>query len=159
MKETRKNYLKKYNDEHKEEHHKWYLDHIEYRRQYMKEYREKNKEKLKLKKQLEYQEKKKTYYIDKNYKSKVLVDNYKYNDKHKGRGECTLTADWIVENIFSGQKCVYCGESDWKKLGCDRIDNSKPHTPENVVCSCWNCNNARGEMSFEDFIKYKKDLE
>lgn len=75
-------------------------------------------------------------------RASVLVQGYKKADKQKQRGECTLTTRWILENIFNS-KCTYCGVSGWTVLGCDRIDNSKPHTPDNVVCSCWDCNNKR----------------
>lgn len=83
-------------------------------------------------------------------RAKHLVDAYKQKDIKYGRGECTLTARWIVDNIFSRQ-CLYCGESDWTKLGCDRIDNDKPHTPKNVVCSCFDCNSKRGKKDFLDY--------
>ena len=84
-----------------------------------------------------------------------LARNYKKDDEKDGRGESTLTTGWIKKNIFSGQKCVYCGEEDWHKLGCDRIDNTKPHTPDNVVCSCSKCNIERGSMTFEEFKEKK----
>lgn len=86
-----------------------------------------------------------------------LARNYKKDDEKDGRGESTLTTGWIKNNIFSGQKCVYCGEDDWHKLGCDRIDNTKPHTPDNVVCSCSKCNVERGSMTYEEF-KEKKGI-
>ena len=69
-----------------------------------------------------------------------LVQNYKYEDKKHGRGECTLTPQWIVENIFT-KKCAHCDESNWRKLGCNRLDNSKPHTPDNVEPCCFEHNN------------------
>lgn len=43
-----------------------------------------------------------------------------------------------MENIFA-KPCAYCGETDWTQLGCHRIDNSKPHTIDNVVCCCRKC--------------------
>lgn len=61
-----------------------------------------------------------------------LLSGYRQSDKKHNRGECTLTPQWIVDNIFN-KPCHYCGESDWHKIGCDRIDNSKPHTEDNVV--------------------------
>lgn len=76
---------------------------------------------------------------------------YKRVDKKYNRGECTLTTKWIVENIFSS-KCHYCGESDWTKLGADRIDNSKPHTPDNVVPCCYHCNCKKHLKTYEEFI-------
>lgn len=83
-------------------------------------------------------------------RASYLVGNYQRHDKKAKRSECTLTAKWIVENIFS-KPCVYCGKTDWHELGCDRIDNSKPHTPENVVTCCEECNIKRGTKKFEDF--------
>lgn len=68
-----------------------------------------------------------------------LLGNYKRNDKKYNRGDCTLTAQWIVDNIFT-KCCVHCGENDWHKLGCNRLDNSKPHTPDNVEPCCGSCN-------------------
>ena len=58
----------------------------------------------------------------------------------------------MVENTFNDH-CLYCGETDWIKLGLDRIDNSKPHTPDNVVTCCEKCNTKRGNKSYEEFLK------
>lgn len=69
----------------------------------------------------------------------MLVNSYKQEDKKKNRGECTITPDWVVKNIFS-KPCAHCGETDWTNLGCNRLDNSKPHTPDNVEPCCWECN-------------------
>lgn len=80
-----------------------------------------------------------------------ILNGYKRLDKKYNRGECTLTAQWIIDNIFS-KSCHYCGENDWHKLGCDRIDNAKPHTEDNVVSCCEECNTKRGKKSYEEFI-------
>lgn len=101
---------------------------------------------------------KKIYRQTKGGRALTLIHGYKKSDEKYNRGECTLTKEWVIENIFSGQKCYYCGETDWLKLGCDRIDNSKPHTPDNVVCCCKECNNERQKMLFEDFVKIKLGL-
>lgn len=68
-----------------------------------------------------------------------LLGGYKKADKFYNRGECTLTPEWIAENIFT-KPCVHCGETDWHKIGCNRLDNSKPHTPDNVEPCCHKCN-------------------
>lgn len=81
-----------------------------------------------------------------------LAGNYNANDKLHNRGECTLTADWIVQNIFS-KPCHYCGETDWHELGCDRIDNSLPHTPDNVVPCCAECNIKKMHKPYDEFMK------
>lgn len=72
-----------------------------------------------------------------------LLGTYRVEDRKRGRGECTLTAQWIVDNIFT-KPCVHCGETDWRKIGCNRLDNSKPHTEDNVEPCCMKCNNQLG---------------
>lgn len=78
-----------------------------------------------------------------------LINAHKREDKKYNRGNCDLTVPWFVRNIYT--KCIYCGETDWKKLGCDRIDNNLPHTMENVVPCCLDCNNKRKLKPFEQF--------
>lgn len=80
------------------------------------------------------------YLSTKNGRAHSLLGAYKQNDKKYDRGECTLTPEWIIENIFS-KPCAHCGESDWAKIGCNRLDDSKPHTPDNVEPCCEKCNN------------------
>ena len=80
------------------------------------------------------------------------VDNYRRLDKENNRGECTLTPEWIIENIFS-QPCHYCGKTGWKIMGCDRIDNTLPHTPDNVIPCCKDCNVKRGSKTYDEFMK------
>lgn len=81
-----------------------------------------------------------------------LVRAYRRADSKYNRGECTITPQWVVENVFSGQCCVYCGESDWHLLGCDRKDNALPHTPENCVPCCASCNCKKHTKSYNEFI-------
>lgn len=100
---------------------------------------------------------KKKYRQTKGGRALTLIHGYKVSDEKHNRGECTLTKEWVIDNIFSS-KCYYCGETDWTKLGCDRIDNDKPHTPDNVVCCCTNCNNERQKMPFEEFKNKKMGL-
>ena len=68
-----------------------------------------------------------------------LIKNYRKEDKKRNRGECTLTIKWVIDNIFS-KPCAHCGKEGWDKIGCNRIDNSKPHTPDNVEPCCYECN-------------------
>ena len=67
-----------------------------------------------------------------------LIESYRFQDKKYNRGECTLTTEQLIQLWENG--CYWCGEKDWNKLGADRIDEKKPHTLENCVCSCWACN-------------------
>lgn len=125
---------------------------------YKSNYRKKNKEKIKEYKDKYYQEHKKEikeYKKTKAGRACNLVGRYKSADKQANRGKCTLTAQWVINNIFSS-KCHYCGETDWTKLGADRIDNDKPHTPDNCVPCCYECNTKRGTKDYEEFLKQIK---
>lgn len=76
------------------------------------------------------------------------VSSYRTMDKKRGLGDVNdFDGHWIVENIYS-KPCVYCGETDWHKLGCNRIDNTKGHTKDNVEPCCYKCNCKMG-------IKYR----
>lgn len=78
---------------------------------------------------------------------------------------------------FSQQPCYYCGRapfrvynvgnskshytSDYQKWngnfvynGVDRIDNTKPHTTDNLVTCCWHCNRAKATMTAQEFIEW-----
>lgn len=68
-----------------------------------------------------------------------LVTAYNQQDKIMGRGKGDLTAKWVVENIFS-KPCAHCGKTGWQVIGCNRLDNSKPHTMDNVEPCCFDCN-------------------
>lgn len=95
--------------------------------------------------QKEYNEK---YLNTQKGRAKNLLGAYRANDKKYNRGECTLTAQWIIDNIFT-KHCPHCGETDWHKLGCNRLDNSKPHTIDNVEPCCIKCNNDLARIEFK----------
>ena len=46
---------------------------------------------------------------------------------------------FISKNSFT-QPCTHCGKTRWNVIGCNRIDNSKPHTMDNVEPCCKECN-------------------
>lgn len=85
-------------------------------------------------------------------RANILVSGYQQSDKKQNRGECTITPIWIVYNIFP-MPCHYCGAMGWEIMGCDRIDNSLPHTPDNVVPCCAKCNWKRHLKSYEEFVE------
>lgn len=119
-KEAKREYMKQYRQKHKEEIRQYYQD---------------NKEKL-----AEYQ---KQYRQTPMGRANKLLGRYRHSDKETGRGECTLTAQWIVDNIFT-KKCAHCEKTGWDVIGCNRLDNSLPHTPENVEPCCLECNKKLG---------------
>jgi hypothetical protein len=55
-------------------------------------------------------------------------------------------------NLY-GQPCVYCGQVP-DRIGLDRIDNAKGYESANVVPCCWICNDMRGRMTIEAFLKH-----
>ena len=129
----------------------YYVEHKEERDEYHKKWCQNHKEEL-----FEY----KSEYQDEYRKTPMgrahcINSSYNQNDIKYNRGKCTLTARWIVDNIFP-MPCHYCGAMGWEIMGCDRIDNSLPHTPDNVVPCCEECNKKRGSMSYEAFVSMLK---
>lgn len=109
------------------------------------EYQKNNKDKIR--------EQKAEYHSTPKGRAISLVAAYRKADKKYNRGECTLTPEWVVDNVFSGQVCHYCGETDWIKLGVDRKDSSLPHTPENCVPCCKACNQKKGTTEYDEFMR------
>lgn len=148
--EQRKQYYQEHKEEYKEYRKQYYQDNKEYYAEYYKRYFQENKE--------QYAEQMKQYYSTQWGRAIILKNSYIQTDKEKGFStDQVVDADWIVENIFNSS-CIYCGERDWTKLGCDRIDNTKPHTPDNVVCACWDCNKERrNRFTVEEFQLIKRN--
>lgn len=80
-----------------------------------------------------------------------LISSYNEADKKANRDKGDLTAEWIVENIFA-KPCAHCGKEGWRIIGCNRLDNSKPHTMDNVEPCCRSCN-SKLQASEEDSIE------
>lgn len=105
----------------------WNEKHKEARSDYHKEYRK------------NHIDERKEWYRTQYGRASYLASDYANFDKLSGRPAGDLTAQWIVDNIFT-KPCAHCGETDWRKIGCNRLDNSKPHTTDNVEPCCWKCN-------------------
>mgnify|MGYP003292152221 CR=1 FL=1 len=91
-----------------------------------------------------------------------LANDYKRIDKEKGFDVSgNISTNYILKHIFT-QPCYYCGIKDWREIGADRIDNSKPHTPDNVLPCCGKCNIVRSDrMSVAEmkaFVEEQKRL-
>lgn len=150
-KEAQKEYKKKYYETHKdsikekqkEYNREYYKKYYQTHKEYYSAYYNDNKEE-----KIDYQNK---WRKTKLGRANDLLSGYKKADKNQNRGECDFDAKWIVDNIFAS-KCIYCGEDDWTKLGCDRIDNDLPHIKNNVVPCCGECNIQKQKKSFEEFI-------
>lgn len=88
------------------------------------------------------------------YRAKALLCNYNRIDTRSGRGKGDLTAQWIIDNIFS-KPCAHCGKIGWDVIGCNRLDNSKPHTMDNVEPCCKDCNT---KLAAEERQKYSSQF-
>lgn len=146
--ELKKKYDHEYFQTHKEKKQQYskqyYNEHIEQMRAYYKRYREEHRDPSSKRCRRYASDEERTMYKTANSR----LQNYRTEDLKYGR-EFSLTREWIVDHIFSSS-CVYCGESDWHKLGTDRKDNSIGHTPENCVPSCKRCNEKR---RLKDFLQ------
>lgn len=148
-------YMKRYNQAHK-------IEIAEYGKQYYQAHKDEHAEKMKEWRESHREENaeyKKQYRQTPKGRAQYLTDNYNQSDKEKGLNICNnITSDYLTKLISPGE-CVYCGNSDWKALGADRINNDLPHTPDNVVCACGVCNIERQwtHMSVEEFKEYRKE--
>ena len=81
-------------------------------------------------------------------KASKMISSYKILDRKNGYPVCDITIDWMIANILT-KPCTYCG--DTKRVGCDRIDNDRGHTMDNVVPCCVECNAIRNRFfSYEE---------
>lgn len=150
--EDNKNYREKNKDKISEYQKQYRVDNKDKLSAYSSEYRVDHRDEL-LVKNRDYH--KKTYKT-KNGRAKGLLIGYNARDKERGFDiSGNITYDWIVDNVFSGQVCYYCGNANWKDLGVDRIDNTKGHTPDNCVPCCQKCNSSRGNRKTSE--EYKKE--
>ena len=86
-------------------------------------------------------------------RASYLVKNYRAMDKRANRPKGDLSVQWVIDNIFS-KPCANCKKTGWDIIGCNRIDNSKPHTKDNVEPCCEDCNHKlAGVYSQSKFSK------
>lgn len=83
----------------------------------------------------------KDYRNSPNGKAKMMASGYRRIDALRGR-DCDITASFIETEILS-KSCCYCGDTE--RIGCDRLDNSRGHSRDNVVPACSDCNIARSD--------------
>ena len=102
--------------------------------------------------------------------AKNMVAKYRQMDRDRGFGDKdTISVDYFIQHI-ANQPCAHCGVQGIGLIGCNRLDNTKPHTIDNVEPCCFKCNmkeNIRDQIrrgihvsckhkkqSFSDFVKY-----
>ena len=89
-------------------------------------------------------------------KASKMISSYRIKDRANGVELCDIDIDWMIENILK-KPCHYCG--DIHRVGCDRIDNNKGHTKDNVIPCCIECNTARNNyFSYEEMRRLGKTI-
>lgn len=78
----------------------------------------------------------------------IVLRSCKNFDKVNNRPEGDLTLDWVKKQLKKG--CVHCGNTDFTKIGLNRIDNSLPHTQSNCEPCCWDCNRKLAGEYFKE---------
>jgi hypothetical protein len=107
-----------------------------YMKEYNKRYYSSNKMKL--------SEKHKKYRNTPIGRANNLMASYRYTDKRDKYIETVdFDAEWLVNNILS-KPCAHCGKTGWDVIGCNRLDNTKGHTKDNVEPCCKECNSKLG---------------
>ena len=90
-------------------------------------------------------------------RAKNLLRCYEKEDKKNNRGKGNLTTEWLIDNILS-KPCSHCGKEGWKVIGCNRLDNTKPHTIYNVEPCCVECNREMwGKEASKKVYQYTLD--
>lgn len=152
--EKNKEYSKIY---HKEYHKKWYQENKEKRDTQNIQWVKNNPEKIKK--------------IKDNFKknhpdsSKKYLKDYQVTLKGKYRTmkggglkrnyEVKITFDEFKEIVSN--PCVYCGETE-KRIGIDRVDNTKGYTTENSAPCCTTCNMMKKTMTVEQFLQHIRKI-
>ena len=86
----------------------------------------------------------------------IRVPKYVYTKNHK--------VPMTRRNIYRRDEnmCVYCGEKMNRELTLDHVIprcKGGQNTWENLVTACKDCNNEKGDMSFEEYcISINKDI-
>lgn len=133
--ECRKQYYKQY-----------YKDNIEHKKEYHKQWYHDNSERIS-------EQNKEFYNTLKGYSYAIRRNNLKA-DREQGRispDKDPLPPLEVYMKLLQ-QPDFYDGkEYHFTEMGLDRIDNSKPHTIDNVVPCTTEHNKQRGTMPFEEF--------
>jgi hypothetical protein len=92
-----------------------------------------------------------------------ILNNYRNNAK-KRNILFELTEDQF--KILTKQNCFYCncspsqvsvvksGSGNYIYNGIDRLDSKQGYTMDNTVPCCGRCNEAKNDLSYEDFVKW-----
>ena len=131
--------------------------HKEKIKEYQHKYYETNKDREGYKEKSK--ESQKRFRMSPKWRAKNLVGAYNTSDSKANRGKGDLTAKWVFDNILF-KPCAHCGREGWDIIGCNRLDNSKPHSKDNVEPCCFKCNvKLNGKELSKQIYQYTLDGE
>ena len=88
-----------------------------------------------------------------------LRNAYIEEDRKQGRIGKDLPKNYVtlsdVVHLIT-KKCAHfdkCGSYGWRKIGLNRLDNSKPHTIDNIEPCCMKCNKILRNKEFNNCCK------
>ena len=98
--------------------------------------------------------------------SKKVSSYFNKTKKKERTHETYITLDETIEKLVCSQlNCKYCNTKvkiiyttnrDMKQWTLDRIDNDRPHTKDNILISCLECNLKRRRIDKDKFEFTKK---
>ena len=72
--------------------------------------------------------------------AKNMVNKYRSTDRDIGFDDKdTISVDYFINHI-ANEPCAHCGTQGYGLIGCNRLDNTKGHTIDNVEPCCPSCN-------------------
>lgn len=99
-------------------------------------------------------------------KNSLMLD-YKHGARKRGL-EWQLSYDDFI--ALTTDNCYFCGCAPYRVKskasyngtfiynGIDRLNNDLGYFKENCVTCCWICNNAKGDLSLEEFMQWLKRI-
>lgn len=149
--EQRREYNKRWREAHPDYFKNWLANNRERHNEYCRNYQSKHRKAQ--------QKRMNDYHQTKEGRATNLLAAYVQMDLERRGERPQLTQADIMRICFSDtSKCVYCGETEWTKLGLDRIDNDRPHDRCNVLCSCHDCNVERYRRPLGEYVREKRGM-
>lgn len=84
--------------------------------------------------------------------------NLRYRGYKKGAKDRNYSFELTKEQFrdITSKPCRYCKTT--KKIGVDRVDNTKGYIYENCAPCCKRCNRGKDTMTEAEFIQWAKDI-
>jgi len=102
----------------------------------------------------------------------MAMRNQLYHNYRQGAEKRELEFNLTLEEftVLTSSNCFYCDEKPTNNYsrkgrngayiysGIDRKDNDKGYFLDNCVACCWECNHAKGNRSYDEFINWLRRI-